>query len=71
MLEGTIHQLGLINIGGEVDGLQVGLVNYADTLRGVQIGAFNIASHGGLPFMLGANVGWQFRSLQRYGSSRH
>ena len=38
--------------------LQLGLFNATRRLQGVQLGLVNFSRHGGLPFMVLANVGW-------------
>lgn len=42
-------QLGLLNIGEDVDGLQLGLVNIARRVRGVQLGLVNVAQDVTVP----------------------
>jgi len=51
-------QVGFLNMGGHVQGVQLGVFNSATILSGVQIGGFNFSRMGGLPFMLGLNVGF-------------
>ena len=51
-------QAGLINLGGEVDGLQIGLINRAETMVGYQIGLINVIRDAELEFCPIINIGW-------------
>ncbi|MBN2341070.1 MAG: hypothetical protein JXX29_11155 [Deltaproteobacteria bacterium] len=51
-------QLGLVNYTRHLQGVQIGLVNVAQKLSGLQIGGFNGCRQGGLPFMIGLNLGF-------------
>ncbi|MCP4711771.1 MAG: hypothetical protein GY869_24395, partial [Planctomycetes bacterium] len=51
-------QVGLVNFADYARGVQIGVVNYARKLAGVQIGPFNGNRDGGLPFMVGLNIGF-------------
>ncbi len=51
-------QVGLINTADHARGVQIGLINFAEKLTGVQIGLINTALKGGLPFMVGLNIGF-------------
>lgn len=43
--------LGLVNVTGELRGLQIGLVNVAETGAGLQIGLWNQSANFGCPFI--------------------
>lgn len=63
-------QVGLVNYADEVYGVQIGALNSCKKLRGVQLGLINRSRRGGLPFMLGANIGvGSSGSGRRYTSS--
>lgn len=39
-------QIGLVNVGGDVEGLQLGLLNIARSVRGLQVGLINVTQTG-------------------------
>jgi len=41
-------QVGLVNVGDQVHGVQLGLVNVSDDIRGVPIGLINVSRTGGV-----------------------
>jgi hypothetical protein len=46
---------GLVNVAGNIKGLQIGVINIADTLDGYCIGLFNYARNGRHNLLIGAN----------------
>ena len=51
-------QIGLVNLGGEVQGFQVGLINRCETMYGYQLGLINVIRDNELQFCPILNIGW-------------
>ena len=51
-------QLGLVNLGGEMQGFQFGLINRCETMHGYQVGLINVIRDAELQFCPVVNIGF-------------